>query len=134
MKYSAKNTKQLLAILGSLFILFFIYVIYAANTGSIPSFIRQLYMFPGGDKLGHIVLLGLLSYFVNYLLYPRSLQVFGRSIFVGSLIVLILITVEEFSQIFVSSRSFDLLDLACSYIGVIVGDIGVKYYNHKARL
>jgi hypothetical protein len=49
-------------------------------------------MFPGGDKLGHFVLLGTASFFANQLLYPRHIPVFGK----------VAITGEEISQMFLA--------------------------------
>ncbi|MGB5685163.1 MAG: hypothetical protein WBM35_05085, partial [Candidatus Electrothrix sp.] len=58
MSSAAKKSSRLWAIFGILFLAFFLYVIYAASQGTLPFFIRRLYMFPGGDKLGHFILLG----------------------------------------------------------------------------
>ncbi len=93
---------SLWAILGTLFLAFFLYVIYSANQGTLPFFIRRLYMFPGGDKLGHFVLLGIASFFANQVLYPRYSLVFGKVFFIGTLILLVAITAEEISQMFLA--------------------------------
>ncbi|WP_339137355.1 MAG: hypothetical protein WGN25_04955 [Candidatus Electrothrix sp. GW3-4] len=122
---------RLWAIFVVLFLAFFLYIIYAANHGTLPFFIRRLYLFPGGDKLGHFVLLALASFLANQLLYPRHFLVFGKVFFVGSLIVLIAITAEEISQMFLANRTFDLIDLSCSYLGIIAGDVGVRVLKRK---
>lgn len=88
-------------------------------------------MFPGGDKVGHFILLGIASFFANQVLYPRHFLVFGKVFFVGSLIVLVAITAEEISQMFIVSRTFDLIDLSCSYLGVIAGDVAVRVLKRK---
>jgi polysaccharide biosynthesis protein VpsQ len=123
--------RQIKMILAFLFMIFFLYIIYLANKGALPYFIRKLYMFPGGDKLGHIVLLGILSFFVNQLLYPKCFHIFGISILMGSFIVACFITIEEASQILMSNRVFDLIDLLCSFIGILMGDLVVKYIKRK---
>ena len=124
---SAANKPTILwAILGALFLVFFLYVIYSANQGTLPFFIRRLYLFPGGDKLGHFVLLGIASFFANQVLYPRHFLVFGKGFFVGTLIVLVAITAEEISQMFLAHRTFDLLDLSFSYLGIIAGDVAAR--------
>lgn len=127
-----KNRKWILGGVAILFLAFFSYVIYSANQGSLPLFIRRLYMFPGGDKVGHLILMGFLAFFVNLLLYPKSFRVLGQSLFIGTLIVSILITVEEVSQILISNRTFDLVDLLFSYLGMIMGDIGVRILKREA--
>ena len=126
MTSAAKKSNRLWAIFGILFLVFFLYVIYSANQGTLPFFIRRLYMFPGGDKLGHFILLGIASFLANQLLHPRHFLVFGKVFFVGTLIVLVAITAEEISQILIASRTFDLIDLSCSYFGIIAGDIVVR--------
>ncbi|CAK8724561.1 VanZ family protein [Candidatus Electrothrix aarhusensis] len=126
MSDAAKGSSSLWAIFGILFLVFFLYVVYSANQGNLPFFIRRLYMFPGGDKVGHFILLGIASFLANQLLHPRHFLVFGKVFFVGTLIVLVAITAEEISQIFIASRTFDLIDLSCSYLGIIGGDIAVR--------
>ncbi|MCI5130155.1 MAG: trypsin [Candidatus Electrothrix sp. EH2] len=131
MTSAAKKTTILWAISGTLFLAFFLYVIYAANQETLPLFIRQLYIFPGGDKAGHFVLLGIASFFANQVLYPRHFLVFGKVFFVGSLIVLVAITAEEISQVFIASRTFDLIDLSFNYLGIIAGDVVVRVLKRK---
>ncbi len=131
MTSAAKKSNRLWAIFGILFLAFFLYVIYAASQGTLPFFIRRLYMFPGGDKLGHFILLGIASFFANQVLYPRHFLVFGKVFFIGSLIVLVAITAEEISQMFLTNRTFDLVDLSFSYLGIIGGDIVVRLLKRK---
>ncbi|MCI5167553.1 MAG: trypsin [Candidatus Electrothrix sp. GM3_4] len=130
-KLLRRKPNRLWAIFGIFFLVFFLYVIYSANQGTLPFFIRRLYMFPGGDKVGHFVLLGIASFFANQVLYPRHFLVFGKVFFVGTLIVLVAITAEEISQIFISTRTFDLIDLSFSYLGIIGGDIAVRLLKIK---
>lgn len=111
--------------LGIIFILAFAYVIYSANRGELPHFIRQLYMFKHGDKLGHVLVMGTLSFVVNLFLFPRKIIFLKKSILLGTVIVFCLISLEEFSQIFISNRSFDLMDLCCSYLGVMCGHLAI---------
>ncbi|MCI5224736.1 MAG: trypsin [Candidatus Electrothrix sp. AR4] len=129
-----KNQPSFGPIFGTLFLLFFLYVIYAANQGTLPLFIRRLYLFPGGDKVGHFVLLGIASFFANQLLYPRHFFVFGKVFLVGSLILLVAMTAEEISQMFLANRTFDLIDLSCSYLGIIAGDIVVRVLKRKRNV
>ncbi|MCI5162450.1 MAG: hypothetical protein D3917_10635 [Candidatus Electrothrix sp. AX5] len=131
MSSAAKKTNRLWAISGIFFLVFFLYVISSANQGTLPFFIRRLYLFTGGDKLGHFVLLGIASFLANQLLHPRHFLVFGKVFFVGTLTVLVAITAEEISQIFIANRTFDLIDLSCSYLGIIGGDIFVRLLKKK---
>ena len=98
-----------------------VYIIYAADTGTLPPFIIRLYRFPGGDKVGHVLVFGLLALGVTALLYPRRIRLFRAMLPAGAVLVALLVTLEEASQWFIASRSFDLVDLACSYLGIFLG-------------
>src|SRR5262245_50474998 len=74
------------------------------STAYLLDFIRWV---PYGDKVGHFVLMGILSYWVNVLLQLRTIG-FGKVRYLlGSIIVLGLVTIEEFSQLFFPGRTFD---------------------------
>jgi VanZ family protein len=77
---------------------------------------------PGGDKTGHFLLMGTLCLLMNLWLNHRVLRISGFALLFGTLITIGLVTVEEFSQIFVKSRTFDLIDLAADYLGIIAFD------------
>lgn len=105
-----------------LFFIFIIAVIIFADIGLLPLSITAIYDFPYGDKLGHFILFGLLNYFVtraflsSHLSKPRG----WVTLSVG-LILALLIALEEFSQIFFAERTFELIDLLASIVGVLVG-------------
>ncbi len=74
---------------------------------------------PNSDKIGHFVLIGLLAFFVN-LSFSCQKKVLGSiEVLTGSLIVVIVVTLEELSQLFIISRNFDLYDLFFDYAGII---------------
>ena len=125
------SKKMIIHIFSILFFAFFVLVLYMANTNTFPQFIRTVYDFPGGDKVGHVVMLMLLSFAVNMILRGKRFYVFKKSLLLGSIVTLLFITLEELHQIFIPTRTFDLLDLMCSYIGIGVGDFlarKVSYY------
>ena len=106
-----------LAIFFSLFILL---IIILADLGVLARFLIHLHRFPFGDKLGHFVLYGILTLLIDLSLF-RSRPVEERrriAVRVG-LVLAVLIGFEEFSQQFFSKRSFDLVDLAFSYLGLV---------------
>lgn len=108
--------------LAVLFTLFIIAIIVLADKNALPPFIRAIYDFPNGDKVGHFILFGLLN-FILTLTFLRALPNHARSrvaLLVG-LILALAITLEEFSQRYFSSRTFDLVDLAASFLGLLVG-------------
>ena len=105
-----------------LFLLFIIGVIILADAGSLPKFIRVIYDFPNGDKLGHFILYGLLNFFLTRaFLSPLPRQRAGRVTLSVGLILALFITLEEYSQKYFASRTFSYLDLLASFLGVIVG-------------
>jgi polysaccharide biosynthesis protein VpsQ len=105
-----------------LFSIFIIAVVVLADMGNLPHSIRRIYDFPNGDKLGHFILFGLLTFFVtrafltSFPTRPRSLVALSTG-----LLLTLLITVEEYSQQLFSSRTFDLTDLLASLLGLLVG-------------
>ncbi len=94
------------------FSIFIIAVIVLADTSLLPGTIRGLYDFPNGDKLGHFLLYGILSLLLNLAFTSRPWTV--------SLILSILIGLEEWSQSLFDSRTMDMVDLLASYAGVTV--------------
>ena len=104
-----------------LFTVFIIAIIILADRGQLGP-LHFIYDIPYGDKVGHFVLFGLLnlfqtSAFLKALPDRRPKLVAIR---VG-LILALLVGAEEFSQKYFATRTFDLLDLSASYLGLIVG-------------
>ena len=64
--------------------------------------------------------MGGFAFLLNLSLSCRVLRVAGRPFLLGSMVAVTLITIEEYSQRFVAYRTFDLLDLAADYAGVIL--------------
>ncbi len=105
-----------------LFTIFIIVIIILADNGNIPPFIRSIYDFENGDKLGHFILYGLLTFFITRTFFS-ALPSKSRSwvtLSIG-LILALGIALEEFSQQYFSARTFDLIDLLASFLGVLVG-------------
>lgn len=107
-----------------LFLIFVIAIVVLADANELPVFIKQLYDFPYGDKAGHFILFGLLSFFIS-LSAIHALPKHDPKLvcFVIALILTLLMGAEEFSQRYFSNRTFDLLDLLASLIGICVGGI-----------
>jgi VanZ family protein len=105
--------------LAILFALFIILIIILADTGGlgVPGFINRI---PFGDKAGHFILYGTLTLLIDLALL-RPLPPPRRQLLVlrVALILALLIGLEEYSQQFFATRTFDLVDLAFSYLGVV---------------
>jgi hypothetical protein len=103
-----------------LFLLFLAWVIYAADTGTFPLFIRQIYGFRGGDWIGHFVLYGILAW-LAVRAYPRRVTVFRWQLPLAALLVVTMAVLEELSQFWFPRRTPDLVDLSLGVLGITVG-------------
>jgi VanZ family protein len=112
-----KNIKRITV----LYLFLILLIIAFANQGDYIHILSNLVKdIPYGDKLGHFILMGLLAFFVNILVNCEKIKLFQISFLKGSVIVFVIVTLEEFSQIFISNRSFDLMDLTFDYLGILV--------------
>ena len=113
--------------LAILFGIFVILIIILADAGTLPRYLGPFYNFPNGDKVGHFILYGILAFLIDLALFrslphqPSSTLKTSRKLLAVKcgLVLALVITVEEFSQQYFSYRTFDLVDLTFSYLGVI---------------
>jgi hypothetical protein len=109
----------------TLFALFssaFVTIIVIANRGGGEQLWGFLASIPCGDKLGHLGLVGTLSFLLNLVLDGRRASASGDGMMLGSLVLLLFMTLEEASQAFLPHRSFDLIDGLANVIGVFCGE------------
>lgn len=62
--------------------------------------------------------MGLFSFLLNSAFYGRRVSIVGVKVRLGSLLAFSLISVEEFSQIWIASRNFDFVDLFFDLVGI----------------
>ncbi len=74
---------------------------------------------PGSDKAGHFLLIGGMAFLLNLALGLREVRWLGRGWLLGSVLVGAVFTLEEISQLWFPARTFDLLDLAGDYTGIL---------------
>ncbi|WP_420598213.1 VanZ family protein [Neptuniibacter sp.] len=91
-----------------------------ANTGKESLLFKLAYHVPGGDKISHIFVYGLLALLLNLSTKCKCIPFRGCSIYLGSICVFIFVTLEEFSQHLIPTRTFDLKDCVASLIGILV--------------
>jgi len=105
--------------LAILFILFIVGIIVLADLGEL-GILDVINNIPYGDKAGHFILYGILTLLVD-LAFFRSRPNLNPSLLALriALILALLIGLEEYSQRYFPSRTFDLVDLTLSYLGVI---------------
>ncbi len=105
---------------------------YAPNTFLSRNFPQRI---PYDDKIAHFFLMGALSFFVNLSLSLSQVTIGNIKILKGSLIILVIITIEEFSQKLFPSRSFTWSDLLSGYAGIFCfGRVAMYLMNHRASL
>lgn len=107
-------------ILTVIYILILVGIIILADIRQSQFLFRPVRSLPYGDKISHFLLMGFLSFMVNLGLNAKTFQLFKMRYLLGSIIVLLVVTAEEFSQIFIRGRSFDLGDLAADFLGIVI--------------
>lgn len=118
------------AIGAALFFIFIVWIIYLANTGGNSIFFDLVRSIPYGDKLGHAALFGALTILLTTGLKFRCLCIKKIKIYFGLIWVLLFVSLEELSQIFIPSRTFDFADLAADTAGILVATI-ICYLANK---
>ena len=78
--------------------------------------------FPFGDKAGHLFLIGVMAFLLNHALAYRTCSIRFTRVQLGGMVILALITLEEFSQLWFSSRTFDVGDLLANTLGVLAAE------------
>ena len=72
------------------------------------------------DKLLHFALTGLLTLLLNLSFNLATVSKHSKWLLWGTSLMLLLATLEEISQYWLSNRTFDLGDLACNYLGILI--------------
>ena len=100
-------------------------VVLMLDYGIARSFFLSVRVVPGGDKTMHFVLMGSLALLLNVVLRGQRFEIGPILALRGSLIVAVVVTAEEISQIYVQSRNFSPDDLFYDYLGILLlGQVG----------
>ena len=113
--------KKWLLLVTLLFSFLIVAIVVGADIGRFPTLLQPIYDFPGGDKVGHFILFGILSFLLNksaLAFFPQRAPT--RLVLTVSLLLAIVIGLEEWSQSLFPSRTMSLFDLLASYAGVTV--------------
>ena len=102
------------------FAAFIVLIIVLADLGRLPPFLSDLYAFPGGDKLGHFLLYGILAFLLVIAVPPGKQRSPWLSPLQICCFLVLGIGIEEISQHVLHFRSADIVDFACSAVGVAV--------------
>ena len=99
-------------------------VVYAADIGLGSHYWGWLRQFPIGDKVCHFgTHVHLLRSYESGAEMPGRRAVQQRAILLGTVIVAIVVAGEEFSQIWIPGRTFDLFDLTADFLGIVAGNL-----------
>lgn len=108
----------------SAFFAFLVLIIYQADTAHYNFAFKMVGKIPFGDKIGHIVLYGIMAFLLNYGFRGKK----WLNLSVGSLIVFMFAFLEELSQAYFPSRSFDLADVLADILGIVLFTILFQWY------
>lgn len=103
------------------FILFLMAVVVIANRGEGNDWWPFITRIPYGDKVGHVGLFGTLSLLCNLAFPNRHPSRLPAFITKTTLVLLIIISLEEISQAFLPTRSPDLFDWLADLLGIACG-------------
>ena len=96
-------------------------IVVAADRDALPLLLQRVYNYPAGDKIGHFVLFGGLA-FLAALGFPRRTEpLAGVSVPVSTMVIVVLVTLEEASQAWFPGRTASVFDLLASYAGIAAG-------------
>jgi len=108
---------KILLIVYVFILAFIIFIASQKGTRYLLNFVGNI---PYGDKLGHFLLMGFFAFLLNLVLNARSFRLWKFDFLLGSLIVLLVVTLEEISQMFVAGRTFDWSDLIFDFLGIFL--------------
>lgn len=109
-----------------LWLAFVVTIIVCADRGGLRTFLGWVNSLPLGDKAGHLFLIGVMAFLLNHALAYRVFSLGALSLQRGGLIIGAVMTLEEFSQLWFTSRTFDLGDLLANSLGVLVAELLVR--------
>ena len=105
---------------------FIIVVIVSADRGALPNWLKVLYRFPAGDKVGHLLLIGGVAFLIGRAFGRRRVRLGRLWIHDSSAVILLAAVLEEASQLLVRDRrSFDLVDLAADIVGIALAEFAL---------
>lgn len=106
--------------LACVYVLMLVLIVFLADRKGSQFLFKFIRNAPYGDKAGHFILIGLFSLILNLALSCKTVKLWKHHLLMGSLIIALVVTLEEFSQLFVRYRSFDLTDLFFDYAGIFL--------------
>ena len=103
--------------------IFIIWIIVQADLGIDNPFVQFVQQIPFGDKIGHICVFASLTFFLNYALSNAFFTLFKVKLLTGSILILSFALIEELTQLFFATRTFDFLDVLSDLVGILLASI-----------
>ncbi|PCJ22053.1 MAG: trypsin [Gammaproteobacteria bacterium] len=111
---------------------FICWVILQANAGANTVFFNIVAALPYGDKLGHIMLYGVLTLLLNIALGFKIISLAKVKVSVAASLVLFFSVGEEITQAFIPNRNFDILDLIADGVGILLfNGLSIRYVKEN---
>lgn len=130
MMITQKIRYSCLILITVLFISALTWFLYLANAGVDHLVFAIMRQIPYGDKVCHICVYGLLALLINLSLRCRKVHLWKTQIYLGSILTLCLVGIEEASQQYLPTRSQDWWDYLASCIGIL-GSAAMTSYLAK---
>ena len=102
------------------FFSFILWIIFIADTRKNHIIFVWMEDIPYADKIGHVMLYGILALLLNFALNFKSTKIAGFNLQIGALIVLTFAGVEELTQYYFPNRTLDIYDFLADVVGVVI--------------
>lgn len=110
---------RVLQLVTFLFALFILAIILLADTGRLPGVLHFIHDIPYGDKIGHFLLIGILSFLANSTALRYAPRKPPRLVVALTCLALALFFgLEEASQVLIPARRASFLDLLADLAGI----------------
>jgi VanZ family protein len=83
------------------------------------------------DKITHFVFAAILTFLAYYILYPQRVRFWSVEIPLATLILLVILGLEETSQVFIRGRDADPFDLLASWSGLFLGNFLARWWDRR---
>jgi VanZ family protein len=111
---------KILKVLAVVYIFFLAFIIVLYDIKETQYLFKAVRKYAFADKAGHLLLMGLMAMSVSLHLGAHQINFWRLRFFTGSLIVFVIVTLEETSQLLIPNRTFDPMDLLANYFGIFL--------------
>lgn len=124
-------TRTLSSMAALVFGFFFIIIIGIADRGEGNQWWAFIGRIPYGDKIGHLSLIGILAFLCNLAIPPRPCSRLTCCITLTTLVLLVLLSLEEIAQAFIPTRTCDFYDWLADLAGLALGQFAATLARRR---